>query len=67
MFLELLKHNGLLEDGIKSGLVLYADDQFIHLDQVKMKFAVIGQVDKLRLFDDGKEVVDFIGNLLDET
>ena len=51
-------------DHQRPGLVVYADDQYVNQQTMKMKFADIGIQDKLRMFSDGKAVTDYFENML---
>ena len=55
-FLDTLRNFGLLST--EKGKVVYADDQFINQQSMKMNFTDIGILDKLTMFSDGQEVVD---------
>ena len=63
-FLESMKYYGLLSADAKSGIVVYADDQFVNQQAMKMNFQDIGLQDKLVLFSDGKEVVQYFDKIL---
>ena len=65
--LDVLNRNGLLQSGTPcSGLVLYADDHFVNQESMKATFQQIGIQEKLRLFSNGRDVVDFMDKLLDD-
>lgn len=51
-------------DHRRPGLVVYADDQYVNQQTMKMKFADIGIQDRLRMFSDGKAVTDYFENML---
>ena len=55
-FLDTLRSFGLLST--EPGKVVYADDQFINQQLIKMNFTDVGILDQLVLFSDGQEVVD---------
>ena len=55
-FLETLKSFGL--PSTETGKVVYADDQFINQQSMKMNFTDVGILDQLVLLSDGQEVVD---------
>ena len=60
----MLKRSGLLENQPNSGLVVYADDQFVHRKMMQMSFKDIGIQDKIVLFSNGKEVSDYFDSIL---
>ena len=66
-FLRTLQQYGLFNDHQNPGLVVYADDQFINQNLMKMKFQELGIEDKLILFANGKEVVDYFESLLHDS
>ena len=45
---------------------MYADDQFINQQSMKMNFTDIGILDQLVLLSDGQEVVDYFDQVLEE-
>ena len=56
-FLDTLRNFGLLST--EKGKVVYADDQFINQQSMKMNFTDVGILDQLVLLSDGQEVVDY--------
>ena len=56
-FLDTLRNSGLLST--ETGKVVYADDQFINQQSMKMNFTDVGILDQLVLLSDGQEVVDY--------
>ena len=52
-FLKILKQHDLLENATNSGLVVYADDQFVNQQSMKMNFSDINITDKLVMFSNG--------------
>ena len=65
-FLGILQRNGLLTDKKSPGLVVYADDQMIHQQQMKTHFREVGIPDKLLLFQDGMQVTEYFDFILDD-
>ena len=63
-FLKTLKQHNLLENATNSGLVVYADDQFVNQQSMKMNFSDINITDKLVMFSNGQDVVDYFDSLL---
>ena len=43
------------------------DDQFVTLQSLKLKFEEIGITDRLLVFSNGQEVVDYFDTLLKDT
>ena len=64
-FLQRMETQGLFQHDREPGIVILADDQFITKQQIRMNFGELGISDKLVLFSDGKNVVDFINGTLD--
>ncbi len=56
-FLDTLRSFELLST--EAGKVVYADDQFINQQSMKMNFTDVGILDELVMCSDGQEVVDF--------
>ena len=59
-----LQQNGLLAKVSKSGIVLYADDQFVNQQSLKMHFQDIGIEEKLHMVSNGKDVIKFLDVVL---
>ena len=58
-FLNLAKESGLLETKNSSGLVVLADDQFLHHEILNLDLETIGMQDRLVSHYNGQEVVNF--------
>ena len=56
-FLQTLNQEGLLGNEANSGLVVYADDQYVNQQAMQINFQDIGAADKLVLFSNGKETL----------
>ena len=47
-------------------MIVYADDQYINRQMLKMTFYDIGLSDRLKIFANGKEVLTFFDTLLED-
>lgn len=56
--------HGLLEKTNDTGLILYADDQYVNHQAFKLNLQDIGMADRLVMFSNGQEVVDYFDILL---
>ena len=63
-FLDEMNEFGVLENKESNSLIIYADDQFVNQQQMKMHFKDIGIENRLVMFQNGKEVVDFFDEML---
>ena len=63
-FLTLLQQNGLLDGDRNVGQIVYADDQFINQQSMRLNFEDIGLGDKLTMFSNGSDVVQHFDDLL---
>ena len=66
-FLNYLKTLEVLSQRNDSGLIVVVDDQFVTLQSLKLKFEEIGITDRLLVFSNGQEVVDYFDTLLKDT
>ena len=60
MFVEILselKTNGCLKENANKGRIIYADDQYVNQQQLKMNFSALEVEDRLILLNNGDEVV----------
>ena len=65
-FLVTLRNSGFLATDKNPGLVVYADDQTICQRQLKNNFKAIGFTEKLFIFPDGQQVVEYIDFLFED-
>ena len=63
-FLKELQRHGLLES--RDSMIVYADDQYINRQMLKMTFQDIGLAEKLKTFSNGEEVLNFFESTLEE-
>ena len=59
-FLKTLKEQRLLNGKNETGLILYADDQYVNRQAIKMTFEDVGLSKRLVMFQNGQEVLEFL-------
>ena len=66
-FLNRMEENGCLADGRnESGRIVFADDQFVNQQQMKMQLKEIGLDERVDMFSNGQDVIDYFETLLDQ-
>ena len=65
-FLVTLQDSGFLATDKNPGLVIYADDQIICQQQLKNSFKEIGVTERLFIFPDGQQVIEYFDFLLED-
>ena len=59
-FLKILQEQRLLNGKNETGLILYADDQYVNRQAIKMTFEDVGLSNRLVMFQNGQEVLEFL-------
>ena len=65
-FLAYLQTHGLLSKINEQGLVVYADDHYVNREAMRMTFEDLGLSQKLLLFQDGLETVNYFDSMIDK-
>ena len=52
-FIDKLQHNELLQDAQIFGQVVFADDQLVNREALRVKMQYLGLEDKISIFSDG--------------
>ena len=65
-YLHYLQMHGLLSERNDTGLIIYADDQYVNQQSLKINLQDIGMADRLVMMSNGQEVVDFFNKQLEE-
>ena len=65
-FLAHLQTHGLLSKINEQGLVVYADDHYVNREAMRMTFEDLGLSQKLLLFQDGLETVNYFDSMIDK-
>ena len=63
-FLSTMDENKLLDSSTLTGNVVFADDQFVNIQNVKRHFKDLGISDKLITCSDGQYVLEYFDELL---
>ena len=64
-FLNILQSKGLL-DKKNDGLIIVADDQYACRQVIQLELDDLCSKEKVRMFSDGKEVIEFLDHYLGE-
>ena len=64
-FLSMLNSHDLLKNVVNEGKIIYADDQVINQKLLQLSMKEAGVADRLSMFGDGKETIDYFKELLD--